>query len=169
MASADKPEFAPLLAPGRHVMSLESLADLCVAPFETSPTRAKLMASLSAFVAALRTHVVTCDLWVDGSFISAKVDPEDIDLTLLVEGEVFDRLHPNVQAIIEAMDGGEMMQPDLHVFPVVTRPMGHPAHVPGEAMVSAHAQWWCVARGKWLKGIPIIRLEGADAGLLLLP
>lgn len=162
MASVDKPEFAPLLAPGRHVMTLEAIAELCVTPFETSPTRPRLMASLSGFVAVLREHLPICDLWVDGSFVSDKVDPEDIDLTLVIEGEVFDRLHPDLQAVVDSMANGETMRPHLHVFPIVTRPMGHPGRIPGEAMVSNWAQWWCVARGGWLKGVPVIRFDGTD-------
>lgn len=169
MAGANKPEFAPLLAPGRHVMPLDALSQLCVAPFTTSATRAPLMAKLEAFVVKLRQHVVVCDLWIDGSFISEKIDPEDIDLTFVVHGDVYDSLSPALQAEIHGFDDGEHLRPDLHGFPIVTRPMGHQNHVVMESLVRNMAQWWCVARGGWLKGMPVIRLGETDVGLCILP
>ncbi len=168
MAGANKPEFAPLLAPGRHTMTLEAIQKLCVLPFDTSPTREALMRSLEAFVSALRQHVVACEIWIDGSFLSQKVDPEDIDLALIVQGEVYDSLPGVTQAAIDAMEDGERFRPNLHVFPIVTRPMGHPNFSLIEGAVRDWAQWWCVARGGWLKGMPVIRLGETDVGLRVL-
>jgi hypothetical protein len=82
MAGANKPEFAPLLAPGRHTFTLPQLRDLCVEPFVGSPTREVLFRALSELFAALTAHEIPCDIWVDGSFLSEKHDPDDIDLTV---------------------------------------------------------------------------------------
>jgi hypothetical protein len=168
MAGNNKPEFAPLLPPGRHTMTLEAIAHLCVTPFENSVTRHLLMDHLKAFVVRLREHIVVCDLWIDGSFISEKVDPEDIDLTFVVSGDVYDNLPPLMQAEIDAFGDGQQLRPYLHVFPIVTRPMGHQNHMVIESMVRNMAQWWCVARGGWLKGMPVIRLGETDVGLRVL-
>ncbi len=52
-------------------MSVEALDDLCVAPFATSASRPRLMAALVRLVTALAASVPTCDVWVDGSFVTA--------------------------------------------------------------------------------------------------
>jgi hypothetical protein len=169
MAGATKPEFGPLLAPGRHAMTVEAVAKLCVVPFPGSVTRTILMGKLERFIDQLRRDVVVCDLWIDGSFISEKIDPEDIDLTFVVHGDVYDQLTPDLQATIDAFEDGERLRPDLHVFSIVTRPMDHPGYAPVQSLVRNVAQWWCVARGGWIKGLPVIRLGETNVGLRILP
>jgi hypothetical protein len=168
MAGSIKSEFAPLLPPGRHLMTVASVSQLCVTPFTTSVTRAPLMARLEVFVTWLRQNVVICELWIDGSFISEKIDPEDIDLTFLVHGDVYDALSPALKAEINAFEDGERLRPVIHAFPVITRPMDHPQFRPIEGMVRNMAQWWSVARGGWIKGLPVIRLGETDVGLRIL-
>ncbi len=111
----------------------------------------------------------TSRAWIDGSFISEKIDPEDIDLTFVIHGDVYDSLSPALQAEIDSFENGQRMRPDLHVFPIVTRPMGHQNHAVTEAMVRNMAEWWCVARGGWIKGMPVIRLGETNVGLRILP
>lgn len=127
------------------------------------------MAKLEEFVAKLREHVVVCDLWIDGSYVSEKIDPEDIDLTFVVHGDVYDSLSTSLQADIDGFEDGERLRPHLHVFPVVTRPMDHQNYAVMESMVRDVAQWWCVARGGWIKGMPVIRVGETDVGLCILP
>ena len=51
--AAGKPCFPPLLPPGRHVMSVDELRALTVAPFAASTTRGALFSELERLIGDL--------------------------------------------------------------------------------------------------------------------
>jgi hypothetical protein len=75
-----KPDFPALLAPGCHQLTIDALEGLAVTPFPGDPRRPGLIAKLRAWVAAIRAYHVTGTLWIDGSFLTQKPSPGDIDL-----------------------------------------------------------------------------------------
>ena len=70
----------PLLAAGYHEMSWQVLEDTCLAPFAFSSTRPTLTKQLQMFVNELRAMGLQGELWVDGSYVTDKEDPGDVDL-----------------------------------------------------------------------------------------
>jgi hypothetical protein len=172
MASQNKPEFQPMLAPGRHHMSLAALEALCVTPYATSSTRPGLLAEFAALIRHLEAGIGVCDVWVDGSFITEKDDPDDIDLTITVPSEVLERIAATDQAVVQqlfAMVGDGLFSPGLHIFVLAVRPVGHPDHPALELAVRDWAQWWSVTREAWVKGFAVIRLGESDVALRLFP
>ncbi len=149
-------------------MSVQALGDLCVTPFATSASRPRLMAALARFVTALAGSVPACDIWVDGSFVTAKEEQEDIDLSVMVDGDVFDALDPAVQQSLLAL-AAQPLRPDLHTFVAVLRPRDHPDYALTEHYRNYLSDLWCVTRVAWLKGLPTIRLGETEIGLRLLP
>lgn len=79
MAKAD---FPPLLPPGMHPLSLQELHDLAVAPFAEDVKRAELFQKLQTWAEAVRASGIGGQLWLDGSFLTEKVEPGDIDCIL---------------------------------------------------------------------------------------
>ncbi|MBD3769253.1 MAG: hypothetical protein IE925_03835 [Rhodobacterales bacterium] len=79
-----KPYTAPLLPAGKHFLTMEELEELAVSPFKTSSTRGGLFHDLTTLVSQLSYFGVKCQLWIDGSFLTAKHDPADIDLTIVI-------------------------------------------------------------------------------------
>lgn len=77
-----KPDFPPLLQPGLHNITLPELHALAVAPFEHDQRRHDLYERLSAWVGALQGLGVGGTLWLDGSFLTEKPEPGDIDCVL---------------------------------------------------------------------------------------
>ena len=169
MLGASKPEFAPLLPPGRHIVTMDRLTRQCVGRFGTSASRPRLMTALSVFVVGLEELVGTCDVWVDGSFMTEKQEPEDIDLSVMVEGAVFDQLAADLQNELLSLASDQPLRPDLHTFVVVTRPRDHPGHHLAEDLRAYFAQLWSVTRVGSLKGIAVLRLGETDVGLRLFP
>lgn len=81
-----------LLPPGRYSASLEELHALLVASMG-SPTREELWEEWErhrAVVSAFAGEITR--VWVGGSFVSAKPDPSDVDVTYLLRAEAYDRL-----------------------------------------------------------------------------
>ncbi|MCU1717342.1 DUF6932 family protein [Pseudomonas sp. 5P_3.1_Bac2] len=77
-----KPDFPALLTPGIHQMSLQQLLALAVTPFPNDARRTDLSLKLTTWVNALQAAGVTGQLWIDGSFLTEKPNPGDIDCVL---------------------------------------------------------------------------------------
>ena len=86
----DKEDFPPLLEPGFHVMTLAELRSRCVTAFPLSKTRAQIMNGLEKLVDLLRSEEIVGDLWIDGSFVTQKLDPEDVDIVLCVQSSLYE-------------------------------------------------------------------------------
>ncbi|MGQ7862554.1 DUF6932 family protein [Pseudomonas sp. 32A] len=77
-----KPDFPALLPPGMHAKSLQEIYDLAVAPFPDDARRSDLFRKLSVWSEALVAAGVTGTVWIDGSFLTAKPSPGDIDCVI---------------------------------------------------------------------------------------
>ena len=77
-----KPDFPALLAPGLHTLTLPALHALAVAPFPLDSRRQDLFDKLSTWAGAVRSAEVRGILWLDGSFLTQKPGPDDIDCVL---------------------------------------------------------------------------------------
>ena len=97
----DKEEFPPLLEAGFHVMSLAELRSRCVTAFPLSKSRSQIMDGLEKFVGMLRSEGIVGDLWIDGSFVTQKLDPEDGDIVLCVEWSFYENGTDTQQAIVD--------------------------------------------------------------------
>lgn len=85
MAGVHKPEFPPLLPHGFHQYSLETLRALCVDQFNGSLTRVAIMDGLERVIARLNSTGLKMDVWVNGSFLTQKLNPDDVDFAARIE------------------------------------------------------------------------------------
>jgi hypothetical protein len=46
---------------------------------------------------------VTCEIWLDGSFVTAKINPTDIDFIAVVESRIYDEGSAEVRAILDSL------------------------------------------------------------------
>lgn len=60
-------------------MTLDELRAIAVTPFLADAQRALLFASLQQWLQKLQALHVQAILWIDGSFVTAKYGPDDID------------------------------------------------------------------------------------------
>lgn len=77
-----KPDFPALLPPGMHSLTLQDLQSLAVARFPQDMQRYDLHHKLTAWAGALLACGVGGTLWLDGSFLTEKPSPEDVDCVL---------------------------------------------------------------------------------------
>jgi hypothetical protein len=85
MANSPKAEFPPLLPQGFHPYRLDTLRVLCVDQFSGSVSRGPIMDGFDRLVAEINACGLKLDVWVDCSFLTQKLNPEDIDLACCVE------------------------------------------------------------------------------------
>ncbi|NOT42958.1 MAG: hypothetical protein HOP13_20970 [Alphaproteobacteria bacterium] len=84
MAGANKEEFAPLLPPGFYPHDIDGLRNLCVARFAKSVTRALCMERLEQVLVLIQKSGIRGEIWIDGSFVTDKLNPDDVDVLLVV-------------------------------------------------------------------------------------
>jgi hypothetical protein len=102
-----KQEFPPLLAQGFHPMTVEELRELCVSKFPDSTVRGDIMAGFEAIYERAISVGIEGEAWVDGSFLTNKIDPEDVDFIVLAEARFRDSGTPEQQDFIEWLISNE--------------------------------------------------------------
>jgi len=99
-----KVEYLPLFPAGFVPMTMDELRRVCVKGFPLSRTRRGIMDGLEEIVFDLENAEVTGSLWVDGSFVTHKIDPEDVDILLCVNAVTYDNGSPALKAAIDRVE-----------------------------------------------------------------
>jgi hypothetical protein len=83
--------YEPLLPKGDHVLTLEEVYSICVEAFHPqNARREKLFLRFTEFIIYFRgLGFKPQEIWIDGSFVTSKPEPGDIDLLIILHmGEV---------------------------------------------------------------------------------
>ncbi|HEC65976.1 MAG TPA: hypothetical protein ENI23_11845 [bacterium] len=99
--SSSKYEFPPLLPDGIHEMTLEKLQDLCVTSFPLSKTRESTMLDIEELCNALSSNKLEAEVWVDGSFLTGKIDPMDSDIAVRLDGVAYESATKKQKQIVD--------------------------------------------------------------------
>src|SRR5262245_31601165 len=132
LGGAGKPEFPPLLPAGMHPMPLAELRRLCVDGFALSTARANLMVGIEAICGSLSTALIPAEVWINGSFLTQKIDPADADLAVRLSQAALPNPGPEQSALIGRIITQQFAGCDSYVF--VEYPAGHPQHGAGDMM-----------------------------------
>jgi len=153
-------DFAPLLPVGVHTLTVDQLRDLCVLPFPTSLRRRRLMSRLEEIVRKLETEQVKGCLWIDGSFLTEKINPNDVDVVLGVSSEFLDDATAGQQLLVSWVFSNLKDTHDCDSFVRTEFPILHKRYYFGQE----NKQYWLDLFGRstggTLKGIAAIDLSG---------
>ncbi len=158
-----KPEFRPLLAPGLIPHSGDELRVLTVDGFPASSTRKALWDSLQLLVSELRGHnLLPAKLWLDGSFLTEKIDPDDLDLCVEIEVDRINSATPTAVDFLRRLSNHELHGDPrkLHTFLIPSAPVGHPDRMNYLATCSHWERDFGVALiSKERKGIALMEVQ----------
>ena len=159
---SSKPEFPPLLAAGRHPMTIAELRRLCVDGFPLSTTRPAIMTGLETVVERLHTNSVEGEIWVDGSFVTEKINPEDVDLVLRLEAYFYEKATQNQRETIAWLSSNlkNSLHCDSYLF--MEWPENHPNYWLGQKMYNYWMRQFGFSRGSEMKGIPVLSLTKGE-------
>jgi uncharacterized protein DUF6932 len=115
MLGTGKVEFPPLLPAGFHEMPLPALRHLCVDGFPLSTVRAGLMGGIEAICGSLSTALVPASVWIDGSFMTQKIDPADVDLAVRLSFAALPSPGPEQQALFARIAGKQFAGCDSYI------------------------------------------------------
>ncbi|MGD0104565.1 MAG: hypothetical protein ABSC06_11060 [Rhodopila sp.] len=156
-----KSAFPPLLPPGRHVMTADRLEHLTVTRFQSSVMRPIIFAEFRRLLNEMATFGLVGELWVDGSFMTEKPEPDDIDLSFGFNPEHLDQQTPEARAfVLTNLNGGKAYSPLLDTYMCFMFPVGDPRQA-----ASSEDYWaekWLVGWDDRLKGFAVVKLGESD-------
>ena len=116
----EKIDYPPLLPGGLHPHTLNSLKEITVDSFPESTRRKALFSALSVYLDLLEATGFKGSAWIDGSFMCAKDEPEDIDLVLVFKSAALDEISESARPVLDNLfDSVTVMSRfKLHVFQV---------------------------------------------------
>ena len=78
-----------VLEPGLHKITFGEFYETFVEKFPSSQRRKEIFDSLFELVKSLTTEYEIYEVWVDGSFVTEKINPNDIDIIIFLEVSSF--------------------------------------------------------------------------------
>lgn len=164
-----KAEFPPLLVPGFHEVSLEELHQLTVENprFPLSKTRAQIMKHLWTVAGCLCRWGIFADLWIDGSFLTEKIDPSDVDFVVVLPVGFLDTITQEQEKVLDWLCE-DSTQPAKKTFSCDSYALYEtdPSD-PGHSDYLTMDAYWKKTFGHSIrgvqKGMALVRLSGAIA------
>ena len=158
---SQKPDYPPLLTDGLHTVDVRELRRMCVDEFSKSSTRDRIMRGLEEVISRLERESVRAEAWVDGSFVTQKTDPEDVDVVFRIPAHLYDQGSPRQQRAIDWV--AEVDRRDTHkcdAYAILEYPTTDPLHY----LSRDHCQYWkrifgCSRAGA-AKGIAVVPVLG---------
>lgn len=143
-------------------MSLPQVERMCVTALGNRPSRVKHFINLERFVQDFLVARIPCEVWVDGSFLTEKPDPDDVDIVALLNADVADALTSDQRALVDAANEPDYL-PGIDSFVDTLYPRGHPLFMDDDRTWGE--QYGLENSDQWLKGYAILRLWETDVGL----
>jgi hypothetical protein len=122
-----KPEYEPLLPSGFHPMTLSDLKTKFVDNFARSKRRPMLWKNFIWLTEELIALDLKCKLWLDGSFVTRKHDPHDIDIIVECDVGHLRSLNQDQGNFLKQLSFSEFKNEPrfLHTFFIQSAPLGH--------------------------------------------
>ena len=95
-------------AAGFHPCTLADIEANFVNRFLTSITRNDILVGYTSFINKLKQYGVKCEQWIDGSFVTSNINPNDIDLVCIIDKVILDNLSDLAQQEL-----GELLNPSI--------------------------------------------------------
>jgi hypothetical protein len=158
-----KYDHEPLLAPGRHYLTVHAIGRICVEQFDGAARqrREQLFYGFESFLQTLLVAQIRCDVFVDGSFLTRKPNPDDVDVFVATEHAVHEALSDAQKDLLDSINTTSSFE-GVQGIAMITYPRDHPFHGmaldggnPCEAFGLEHGQFW-------LKGVAVVRVWETD-------
>ena len=89
-------------------MDLAALRRVAVDRFPQSFTRDSIMKNLESIVTRINQSAIKAELWVDGSFLTEKLNPEDVDVLLPIDVQTYQSLAPPQRAFFHGFQAASL-------------------------------------------------------------
>lgn len=120
-------------------MSLEDLRALVVDRFPRSNSRKAIWQNLFELIQQIASLGLKCEIWIDGSFLTEKLEPQDVDFVVDVPIDALVGMTIEQEKLLESLKSREFRRGKrLHSFVMFKAPLGHNFYA---ASQESHRQW----------------------------
>jgi hypothetical protein len=123
------------LPPGIHKTTVKEVEEALVNEFPESKTRRKIFEQWQALTEEIDGIVPIRAQWLNGSFVSRKLDPGDLDVATIIDSADADALGADARGMLWKLLSGpnNELYPLIDSWPIVLYPPAHPVHRWAEA------------------------------------
>ena len=139
-------------------MTLIEVRQLCVDNFPSSKTRESIMNGLESVVQKLVEARICGDLWVDGSFVTGKINPNDVDVLLHIKPDFYDTVAHDQKQIIQWVNTDLKGDYLCDSYVMYEYPKGDPQESDYEWLRAYWIKQYGWSRGEEMKGIVLVSL-----------
>lgn len=116
------------------------------------------MDGLEHVVGRISSADVRGELWLDGSFLTQKIDPMDVDYLLRVGSDIYDH-DPEKRTIVDWASSAELKDScSCDAYKWIEYNVGHPLFADSERDREYWTNWYGVSRKGIRKGIAVVTL-----------
>lgn len=150
-------EYEPLLKQGFHELSLEKLEEICVSNFPDSETRLTIFNNIKTLFSEIEEQNLSLEIWLNGSFFTKKLNPNDCDLVTGVPLKVYNNCNYTQSNLLQRINSNlkEELLCDSYLY--IVYPSGHL----NEKFNDKNSNYWMTflgtCRNKQPKGIGIYK------------
>lgn len=120
-------------------MGVDDLKALVVDKFPSSQRRGMLWNNFLKIANQLAALAIPCKIWIDGSFLTEKIDPDDVDFVVDLPVHIADSPNPAQRAFLNQLGSRAFCKAEkLHSFLMFDAPAIHAKFAISERL---HAQW----------------------------
>lgn len=133
-----------LLPPGKHQVTPDQVREHFVDAFPESKTRERLYRRWMRHRATLHSVLPILSQWVNGSYVTGKQDPSDVDVVTIMDGPTYLALPPALQDMANALLAGKETKAfwQIDSYPVLLFPDGHGEKAAAEAALQEWEHLW---------------------------
>lgn len=96
-------EYEPIYPAGFHQVELHEINKIFVSPYPSSSKRDFLSQKFSFFIDKFSELGINVEIWIDGSYSTHKIDPNDIDVLIIFDPIEVNKLSPEKQFILREL------------------------------------------------------------------
>jgi hypothetical protein len=150
--------FEPLYPGGLHTVSLKEIKRRCVTDFPLSKTRGRLFEGMKVLFGRVGAQDEEIEAWLDGSFLTNKIDPNDIDIVLVFNADRYDDSIEYRETLDWAITQEATQEHFCHCFAMPRYPEGHKHWVLHQAEMASWRKLFGHSRDGGEKGIAVVRV-----------
>ncbi|RYG27968.1 hypothetical protein EON81_29300 [bacterium] len=140
-------------------MSLGEARTMLSDDFPASGTRAGIMSGVEKIVTHWEGLGASGEIWLDGSLLTHKMDPEDGDFSFIASPGTRSLLNPDLATEMSSPWGAHLPGP-LHAFGVWMYPPGHPLSTGNTSDLDFWRRFWTHDREGNPKGCAVLKVGG---------
>ena len=116
------------------------------------------MEGLEKVIQELRVNSVEGEIWIDGSFVTEKMNPEDVDLALRVAAQFYENATQKQREAVDWLASNLRNTHLCHSYSFMEWPEDHTNYWVGQYMYNYWMKQFGFSRSNEVKGIPFVVL-----------